>query len=1568
MKTHRHLLFFSLLFCVSLAETIVSVGRSGEWDDPLTWSTGSVPSDHDDVLIASGTEVFAESEVVVHSLMIEGNITVNAPLTATISITSEKDSLLSLLYAELRAASGELQGVTTCQNCGFEFDGIINVQQEYFSLWNNPSFDGDITLTGTQALVSFQCSILGKALRLNFSDSLTTKHPFSVKGIGFLVNNLVFDYEGGSISVSVINNGALNIHPRHQFISKHSFQQTGTLTLMSDSSFFTQGTLTSSGFIYGEGVVIGDFANIKLSFCGVPSFVTNSRVQGGSFHSITAKDTFFSEDCSFSTSSFEDCSISEGIVVLSGRHIFNGTLTMDSSQLLFTESATVSLTNLTINSLNSVIKNEGTLQLHNCNSHVPLENHGELISSFSDLDDLSSFGTFKVLDKTTLNQNAHLAGIISGNSSLYCDCQATIESASIGVPFYMTKSSQGTWKGSSSFTELNASNIAFMNASVNGDNATFCGVFSLYNSSFSSEKLSVSDGSLTFDNSSVTTQDPIVVTSLFSFKRLHVQNNSIVLQNSNASFSESVLNNCSLRGTGTAIFSGGNRLNSSSIAVMSQFYNKQFINGAIKFTEPFFCISCSLIGNGSELVVFSETSALIMDGYLEGISTQISDSQVSFNETTLSSVSVTGSFLSSVSLNGSFYCKDNNCLMVSESPTKCFSCNSRMPFTNFGAIYVTGKSSFSNLDNKGKFIVEDGECTIEQCSFSENGTVKGTSSSSLVIKGENSLCGRFSLPVTISGTINCKSDLSFEQQSTLLSSAINANSVTFNAVNVTGDSSITVSDAYLKGNSIINHCTVSFQNSQVSNTGVINMNSSHVICSASKMTNFGSVFMDSSTLTCHLENEKILESTKSTLSTLENSGTVDVHGTLDVVNLLSSSESMFRGDGLLRLGREGFSTIKGTVSCSLESFGTLSFEEEPVLKEAIIRGTVQGKTLAIFDKLTTFQAVMNEGVTLKVKSSYTCSGSLQSSKQAQIILAEGCTSECTSDCIIKGVLLNNEGKLRLDSSNPFTIHSSGSVFINSPLSFVDSIINGSLESSVPFFVNNSQINECTMKGKGTATLNNVIFNNTFVYCPVVISAVFGTARFTGKVTWGQFPIIEDAVLNISSGTMISSELFANNSVINFLGSVLFDSSVLLFCVNSTWNFHEDARVHNTIAKKLGSGCVFNSFKKFVLSQSNGDYVQIQNHGDLSVSGSNVSGVIVNMQHTVFNEFSKVSYTQEQNGVTVLNGTNVTGDFNMKGGELTGSGGFVSLDEVDLHDCVVVCELGKTISFPSTKDGVFVLKLDGMNPLTEYNVFDLGKHASNYSLRIQFSFIPPVSATFVPIVFQKESIPQHGTKWSFTGPFSPQAIQLIHNPKNLTITIVPCNGDKIINCVCPEQGFFFTEDGQCEECPPGSFSTNTSTGCQPCPNGTTTNDHITCLPIDTASLVDLSSSSKSPKVVTWVIPVIFFGILLLFILFTRKRKEKKEIVVTLEQEPDELDQHDEPLLLIPPVFPDFPVCPSLLFSHCLSSFFSRLHCFDDDRMKVKQSQQPQQQQKRKRRLFAFYSSIHLFFTIDFTQTG
>ena len=267
-----------------------------------------------------------------------------------------------------------------------------------------------------------------------------------------------------------------------------------------------------------------------------------------------------------------------------------------------------------------------------------------------------------------------------------------------------------------------------------------------------------------------------------------------------------------------------------------------------------------------------------------------------------------------------------------------------------------------------------------------------------------------------------------------------------------------------------------------------------------------------------------------------------------------------------------------------------------------------------------------------------------------------------------------------------------------------------------------------------------------------------------------------------------------------------------------------------------------------------------------------------------------------------------------------------------------------------------------------------------------SFVPNIGDEFVLIQCLGDVT---GKPKAFFSGIDPDAATLEIRNNSVIVVITGCQKPplNVSNCTECQPGYLLHENNvTCSPCSQGFISsTNNSrscdvcprdsiqpepgqTSCQPCPNGTTTNDHITCLPINTASIVDLSSSSKSPKVVTWVIPVIFFGILLLFILFTRKRKEKKEIVVTLEQEPDELDQHDEPLLLIPPVFPDFPVCPSLLFSHCLSSFFSRLHCFDDDRMKVKQSQQPQQQQKRKRRLFAFYSSIHLFFTIDFTQTG
>ena len=228
-------------------------------------------------------------------------------------------------------------------------------------------------------------------------------------------------------------------------------------------------------------------------------------------------------------------------------------------------------------------------------------------------------------------------------------------------------------------------------------------------------------------------------------------------------------------------------------------------------------------------------------------------------------------------------------------------------------------------------------------------------------------------------------------------------------------------------------------------------------------------------------------------------------------------------------------------------------------------------------------------------------------------------------------------------------------------------------------------------------------------------------------------------------------------------------------------------------------------------------------------------------------------------------------------------------------------------------------------------FILSRGACHIPARIEvsfMSFVPNIGDEFVLIQCLGDVT---GKPKAFFSGIDPDAATLEIRNNSVIVVITGCQKPplNVSNCTECQPGYLLHENNvTCSPCSQGFISsTNNSrscdvcprdsiqpepgqTSCQPCPNGTTTNDHITCLPINTASIVDLSSSSKSPKVVTWVIPVIFFGILLLFILFTRRRKEKKEIVVTLEQEPDELDQHDEPLLLIPPVFPDFPVCLSL----------------------------------------------------------
>ena len=1520
MKNRRFLLLFLLLFRLSIADKVVSVGKSGEWDDPSTWSTGQVPSESDDIVVASGTEVVAESEIRVNSLRVEGNLTLNIPLTTTTSIRSEKGSFLFLFYAELRASSGELHGATSCNFCLFEFDGVIEAQEPYFSSWNNPSFNGVISLLGTKTLASFQCTIVGNTLHLNFSDSFSTSNEFLIRGNGNLVNNLAFDYAGGTLDVTLSNRGLFMIVPGWSLILTRGFSQTGTLLFGKNSTLHTQGRFVSSGVINGEGTLLGDSATIIVLSCNVPSILTDCRVQGGSFHNFVAKNTKIMDSCSFVKSFFEHCIFRNAIIQLNGTNTFNGTLTLDTSQILCDKSANTSFKSPFVSGLRSTIINEGTLEVSNSTTNVTLVNRGDLISSHSNFTDLSSFGSFKILNTTTLYKKTVLAGTVSGNASLNCDCQVMIDSVSFGIPFYMTNTASGTWRGLSHFTELNVSNVAFTDASVHGENASFYGDCSMTRSSFESTRFSASNGSLAFDDSSLVTENVITIVSLFSFTGLKVQSKFFVLQNSNVSFTGSTFENCTFMGNGNTIFSGDNTLTSSSFQVMSHFYNKQHFNGAMNFTNDFFCYSCSLFGTKSENVVFTSTNALFSNALISSVSMQVNDSKISFNETALSGTVVTSSFLSTVSITGSFDCKDDKCLISSYSTTKCISCNSRVHFINIGGTYVNGNSSFTNLVNKGKLIIEGGRCTIEQCSFSDNSTVDGVPSSRLVTIGENNLCGQLSLPVTVSGTITCDSELSFNHPSIVELASFYTKSLTFNKVNITDTALFKASNVSFKGDTFI-HASVSYDECNVSSTQAMNINSSKVTCTASRITNTGSFFMNHSSLLCSFDNMNVLDSTTSSLSTLHNSGTVNVHGSLDVTNLSSSTESVFDGEGLLHLVTEGFSTLGGRVHCVLESFGTLSFTDSPIVKEALIHGSLQGG-LGQFEKLSTFQASMSGNVILQVKSSYACSGSIITSGKPQILLDEGCKSVCTDKCFMNGVVLNNKGTLHLKSSTPLVVNSSGSIIVSSSSTIDNSTISGKLESSVPYSLSDTQVNDCTMKGRGIVNINNVTFNNTVVHSPVVLDFVSGTASFTGTVHWEKDSLIKEANLTIASETVISStDLYAEKSVLNFLGSTKIENTGKIWCSNTTWNFNADAMIHNASLQKLGFECYINSFKSLSLNQSNADGIKIQNHGKLSVSDSSIQSQIVNFGQTIFNEGSNVLFTQEKNGITVVNNTTVTGTFTFQSGELTGSGGFSSMNPIQLHDCIVRCNLGETLSFPQTNDGVFVLKIDGMTPIKEYSVFDLGRTASNYRLMIQFSFIPAVGSSFVPLVFQKENIPQEGTNWSFTGPFSPQAIQLVHNPNNLTITIVPCNGDTIINCVCPEQGFFFTEDAKCEECPHGHFSVNTSTTCEPCPNGTTTNDHITCHPINkTTSLIDWSSSSTSnPTVVTWVFPLIFFGILMLFLLFTRRHKNKKEIVVTLKQEPDELDQHDEPLLISPPVFPDIPVCHFTLFTLVQSSF-------------------------------------------------
>lgn len=682
--------------------------------------------------------------------------------------------------------------------------------------------------------------------------------------------------------------------------------------------------------------------------------------------------------------------------------------------------------------------------------------------------------------------------------------------------------------------------------------------------------------------------------------------------------------------------------------------------------------------------------------------------------------------------------------------------------------------------------------------------------------------------------------------------------------------------------------------------------------------------------------------------TVLNSITTEKESDLSLVSSELGTSCVTQGSGTLRAAS---STIGGSVFCDIITSKTVHLKNNTFVSKIISNQTdiigMERTTHVTFGTLATSEVSLNNlNISVKKTASLSSFVNCTNTSLAFETNSVAVFSDAKMTCINGECLLKTFGSSQTTGSTKFDGFRTTLIqplAVTGILFFQSSFGSGNIS-----LLNNSQLVMDSFKTDG---YNSIAGPGTLLCIDCQLSGLISNTAVilnnsNSVLTVGStLTIDESSTFLFESGT-----LEGNNSlstlIINGTMNGLFQGSKVKTVVSFleidssgvvTWNNPELLSHQSTITNR-------NALTLYEINGSSLSFPKVINYGTVNMYHTLSRNVLDNYGSVRSVGINSLLNIKQESGEFCLNGSTSLKKGQFSGGVIQGNGtlSFESL----------VSFSGTSILSPGGEGGYGAFDLTFLR-LFSKALFEIGGYkrgrSSDYILSRGACHIPST----IEVVF-RSFVPQTGDEFvliqcagDITG--KPKAtfkgidhnaatLEIRNNSVVVVVTGCPKPPFNVSNCTECQPGFSLHENNiTCSQCQPGSVSSTLNSisckqcpdesvqpepgqiACEPCPNGTTTNDHITCYQInETASIIDWSSSSTNPKVVTWVIPVIFFGILLLFLLFTRRHKKKKEIVVTLKQEPDELEEHDEPLLITPPLFPDFTVCPF--------SFPFILHCF------------------------------------------
>ncbi|MBE0649572.1 MAG: hypothetical protein IH595_01910 [Bacteroidales bacterium] len=212
------LFLFAILFLsgVLLAQTSNGTG-GGYWNDPLTWSSGLVPTSSDDVIIASGDVVIVRSTQSCKTIAIEDGATLK--LTSVVSLSTSStvtvNGTLTMDAGIFNVGSSKTKYFKISGGTLNFSGGIINVEGRYAQLsGGNAYFSGDaeldISTSGEQKTASINIF------------SVTTNGVFSVA-------------TGSSVKI-ILKNGNSDVAPEIYYSPATSEFLGGSLIIENNSS------------------------------------------------------------------------------------------------------------------------------------------------------------------------------------------------------------------------------------------------------------------------------------------------------------------------------------------------------------------------------------------------------------------------------------------------------------------------------------------------------------------------------------------------------------------------------------------------------------------------------------------------------------------------------------------------------------------------------------------------------------------------------------------------------------------------------------------------------------------------------------------------------------------------------------------------------------------------------------------------------------------------------------------------------------------------------------------------------------------------------------------------------------------------------------------------------------------------------------------------------------------------------------------------------------------------------------------------------------------------------------